>query len=145
MKQSGPLKHFIYPFFIAVAIYLVSYSGIEHLRTRHGPWQVTFTNELSIPALVINEPQLNIANLSITFPGQSAQMTNATMSFAQPQEVPFDVPFGQCVFEDTTFQPGTIAFKLFGHEIQLLPRVLTIDKKEYPWQSNTTMPLAPVH
>jgi hypothetical protein len=63
------------------------------------------------------------------------------MVFDQPQPVPFEVPFGQVIFEDTTFQPGTIVFKMFGHEIQLLPRVLTIDKLEYPWQSEKTVSL----
>jgi hypothetical protein len=24
--------------------------------------------------------------------------------------------------------------RLFGHTVQLLPRVLSVDKKEYPWQ-----------
>jgi len=44
---------------------------------------------------------------------------------------------------DTTFQPGTVVFTNFGHEIQLLPRVLTIDKVERPWQSGTTIDLRP--
>jgi hypothetical protein len=37
---------------------------------------------------------------------------------------------------DTTFLPGTLAFNLLGHQIQLIPRVLTIDGKEMPWGSN---------
>jgi hypothetical protein len=37
---------------------------------------------------------------------------------------------------DATSLPGTVAFELFGHEIQLLPRVLTIDNQERPWRSN---------
>jgi len=36
---------------------------------------------------------------------------------------------------DTTFLPGTVAFQLFGHEIELLPRVLIIDHEEHPWHS----------
>jgi hypothetical protein len=35
---------------------------------------------------------------------------------------------------DTTFLPGTIVFEMFGHEVQLIPRVLTIDKQEQPWR-----------
>jgi hypothetical protein len=46
---------------------------------------------------------------------------------------------------DTTFLPGTLVFELFGHEIQLLPRVLTIDKKEQPWRSNETIALPNTH
>jgi hypothetical protein len=30
---------------------------------------------------------------------------------------------------------------LFGHEIELLPRVLVIDRQEHRWRSGTTMSL----
>ena len=138
MKLPAPFKHTVLAFLIAVVLYTISYRAIEHRRTRDGAWQVAFTNESLVPTLVINEPGLRISHLKITFPGNQATATNAILVFAQPQTVPFDVPFGQCLFEDTTFQPGTIVLKLFGHEIQLLPRVLTIDKLEYPWQSDHT-------
>ena len=36
MKSFGTLKHFIFAFVIALAVYAVFYKGIEHLRTRHG-------------------------------------------------------------------------------------------------------------
>lgn len=145
MKSSGPLKHFVLALVIAIPLYFISFSYIENRRTRHGPWQVTFTNEAGVPELIINEPKLKLANLKIVFPGEPASATNATLTFTQPQQVPFNVPFGQCVFEDTTFQPGTIVFLLFkndnspGHEIQLMPRVLTIDKQEHAWQSDRTI------
>ncbi len=44
-------------------------------------------------------------------------------------------------FMDTTSLPGTVVLKLFGHEIQLMPRVLTVDKKERPWRSEETLAL----
>jgi hypothetical protein len=79
--------------------------------------------------------------LLITFPGQTNPPTTlaAFWSFRQPQDVPFDIPFGKCVFMDTTFLPGTIVLDIAGHEIQLIPRVLTVDKKEIPWRSDTTL------
>lgn len=140
MKSSGPLKHFVIAFVIAVAIYAISYSYIENRRTRQGPWNVIFSTENGVPTVLINEPQLHLANCKITFPGDAASNTNSntnsTLVFERPQPVPFDVPFGKCVFEDTTFQPGTVVFNLFGHEIQLMPRVLTIDRQEFAWQSD---------
>jgi hypothetical protein len=45
---------------------------------------------------------------------------------------------------DTTFLPGTVTFELFGHEIELLPRVLMIDHEERPWLSNHPITLYPV-
>ena len=70
-------------------------------------------------------------------------MTNVTqtLEFSQARAVPFDVPFGKCVFLDPLFLPGTVTFEMFGHEIQLLPRVLTIDKVEHPWRNGETIRL----
>jgi hypothetical protein len=143
MKFPGPLKHFIFAFIIALVLYVSFYRGIEHRRTRNGPWQVTFTNALGAPALIINEPNLSISNVTIRFPGQPPSMTNSFIVFDPPRDVPFDVPFGQCIFMDTTFQPGTVVFSNFNYEIQLLPRVLTIDKVERPWKSGETIDLKP--
>jgi hypothetical protein len=36
---------------------------------------------------------------------------------------------------DTTFLPGTLTLQVFGHEIELLPRVLVVDLKEHSWHS----------
>jgi hypothetical protein len=141
MNRAGHLKHFIFAFVIAAVLYAVCYTAIERRRTRNGPWRVTFTSSSDGSALMINEPKLGISNFTISFPVEKAAATNLTMVFDQPQPVPFDVPFGQCVFMDTTFRPGTIVFKSFGHEIQLLPRVLTIDKKEIPWEPGGSIAL----
>ena len=141
MKSDNLFRHLVVPFAIAVVVYVISYSWIEHRRTRKGPWEVTFTNDTSgAPALVINQPSLAITNLQITFPGETNR-TNASVSFKTPQDVPWDLPYGKCVFMDTTFLPGTITIDLFGHEIELIPRVLTIDQKEMPWGSGKTIPV----
>lgn len=141
MPSPGPQKHFIFAFIIALVVYIVSYSWIEHRRTRHGPWQITFTTYAGAPALVINETRLQISNFTVTFPGQPAPFTNSTISFDPPQPVPFHLPFGECIFMDTTFQPGSLVFVEFDHEIQLLPRMLTVDKREYAWQSGAVIVL----
>jgi hypothetical protein len=140
MKSDNLFRHLTIPFGIAVLVYVIFYFGIEHRRTRKGPWQVTFANDASgAPALVINQPNVGVTNLQITFPGETNRIEKIEMAFSQPRVVPYDTPFGKCVFMDTTFLPGTIVFDLFGHEIQLIPRVLTIDKKEIPWQSEKTI------
>ncbi|EEF59441.1 hypothetical protein [Pedosphaera parvula] len=142
MKSASPAKHFILAFLIALVLYVVFYTTIEHRRTRNGPWRVTFSSDTTnAPIVIINEPKLNISNVRLVFPNMKAPATNATVVFDPPRPVPFDLPIGQCIFLDTTFQPGTVVFNIFGHEIQLIPRVLTIDKKEYPWQSDATIPL----
>ena len=92
---------------------------------------------------MVNQAALRLTNVQISFLDSAASATSspATLSFGQPREVPYDVPFGKCIFMDTTFLPGTVTFQLLGHEIELLPRILIIDHDEYPWRSNTNITL----
>jgi hypothetical protein len=138
MRADNPLKHFAIAFVLAIICYVVAYGFIEHRRNRKGPWQVVFTNTpAGDPALVINQGALAIHNATIRFPGVSMPppVTNQP-EFSQPKQVPWDVPFGKCIFMDTTFLPGTLTFQMFGHDIELLPRVLVIDRQEHPWKSD---------
>jgi hypothetical protein len=145
MKSDNLTRNAVFVFALALALYIVAYSGIEARRTHRGPWQIAFTNDAAgTPQLLINQPALGITNVQIAFPGKT--LPPRTNSFAihpltEPQPVPFPVPFGQCVFQDATSLPGTLAFELFGHEIQLLPRVLTLDKVEQPWRSGAQLVL----
>ena len=142
MKRVGLPGQIILVFVAALVGYAIVYSWIEHRRAAKGPWVVKFSSESGRPAITVNQTELGIQNVHIVF-GEHQRATNATqtMEFSQPRPWPYAVPFGQCVFMDTTFLPGTIAFELFGHEIQLLPRVLTIDKAERPWRSGETIEL----
>ncbi len=142
MKRDPLLKHCLIGFGLALAIYLSSYHWIEHLRTRKGGWQVTFRSDSNgTPALEVTQPKLRISNLTLAFPGQRISLTGllATVVFDRPIT---NVPFGKVVYFDTTFLPGSMVFDLFGHEVQLLPRVLLLDRREVPWQSGTTIRLS---
>ena len=33
------------------------------------------------------------------------------------------------------FLPGIVTMNLLGHEIELMPRTLVVDKKEVPWST----------
>jgi hypothetical protein len=141
MKTDGLLKHIGPVFLVALILYVVAYSGIEHRRTRKGPWVVTFTtNGDNEASLIIDQSVLGLSNVFIVFSGTRppTNVSGAVLRFDQPRPVPYDVPFGRCLFMDTTFLPGTIVLNMFGHEIQLIPRVLTVDRKEYPWPTNRT-------
>ena len=144
MKPQGPAKHFILAFLLALAGYIVFYQSIEYRRTRNGPWRVTFTTSTAdAPMMLVDQPSLAISNVQITFAGEAPPATNSpvTLAFGQPRPVPYAVPFGKCVFMDTTFLPGTVTLQLFGHEIELLPRVLVIDRQEHSWRTDTTIAL----
>src|SRR5262249_7784266 len=143
MKAENPAKHFIVAFLIALVGYVVCYQSIQHWRTRKGPWEVTFfAGSNNVPSLLIQQPGLGITNVQIILEAQAPSSTNqpsTTISFRQPRPVPYDVPFGTCVFMDTISLPGTVTFQMSGHMIELLPRVLIIDRREYPWRSETTI------
>jgi len=143
MKSDGVAKQFSLVFLAALVGYFVLYYAIEGRRKHNGPWQITFTRSASgHPAFVVNQPRLGITNLSLTFTGATTSATNLGMlTFEQPRETPFDVPFGRCIFQDLTSLPGTLTFEMFGHEVELIPRVLTIDKKERPWGSGIVISL----
>ncbi len=146
MKDFGELlKHLAIAFGIALAIYIVSYYLIEHRRYVKGPWEVTFeTVSNNVPALTISQPTLNIAKVQVLFPGEALPTTNmpSQMTFVQPRQWPFPVPFGHIEFEDLTFLPGTVSFSLYGHEVELIPRVIIVDRHQYPWQSGQTFVLS---
>ena len=124
MKPEGLAKPVLVAFLLALAGYSVFYAAIEHRRTRQGPWRVTFArNAVGAPAIRIDQPRLGITNVEVGFAGAVPPATNLpfTLVFDQPKPVPYAVPFGKCVFMDTTFLPGTVTLQLFGHEIELLP------------------------
>jgi hypothetical protein len=148
MKRDNPTKHFLVAFVIAIALYAVTYGWIEHRRNRKGPWQVTFTKGAAGPTMIINQPWLGLTNVSLVFQGDTSKATNSAapndvtrIEFRTPRKTPFDVPFGQCIFEDLTFLPGTVTFRVLGHEIELLPRVLVIDRQEQQWKSGALIRL----
>ncbi len=144
MRLEGPAKHFILAFLLALVGYIIFYQSIEHRRARNGPWQVTFTTGSSnVPTIVIDQPKLAITNVQVHFAGETLRPANApvTLVFSEPKPVPYEVPFGKCVFMDTTFLPGTITFQLFGHETELLRRVLVVDRQERPWRADSAIVL----
>ena len=142
MKSDSLLRHIVVPFGIAVLVYVIFYTAIEHRRTVKGPWRVTFTFDgHREAALSIDQPFLGITNAGVVFKDQllPSDFSSKVLTFAQPRPVPYDVPFGKCIFMDTTFLPGTLVLEAYGHEIQLLPRTLLIDRQEQGWHSGTTL------
>ncbi len=144
MKRDGFLGRAALVFGVAVLLYVVVYNAIERRRNSKGPWQVTFSQlQSGTPAILINQPTIAITNVQISFPGFSGSITNGsvTLDFREARKTPFEVPLGKCVFLDTVFLPGTVALDIAGHQIQLLPRVLTIDGIERKWNSGESISL----
>jgi hypothetical protein len=134
MDSSDRLsRHLLIGFLIALVLYAVIFSADQMMRKRKGPWQVQFTtNAQGFATIIVNEPSLKVTNVQIQFIDEHA--TNfGSVSFASPLR---PTPFGRTKFEDLTYLPGSVAFDFFGQEVELLPRVLYINKKEHPWKPN---------
>ena len=130
------LRHVGTAFIIAIVTYVGFYSCDERLRERKGPWQVTFTQTNGAPMLVVNEAALGVTNVSfIVTNAPHSEPRNKTLRFDVPGQ---GIPFGRVLFEDLTYLPGTVVFDFFGHEIELLPRVLVLDRREVGWERGLT-------
>jgi hypothetical protein len=137
MRQEGILKHIAAALVIAVVFYIVGFTWLERRRHANGPWEVTFRADAAgVPTLAISETKLNISQ-NLLFPHAKAT-PNLSQTITFGQDTP-DLPFGEMEFQDPTFLPGTVTMRLFGHQVELIPRVLSIDRKEYTW--NATNPI----
>ena len=73
------------------------------------------------------------------FSGQKLTQSNTVHAFVFDDPTKTNIPFGEIVFQDLTFLPGTVTLNLFGHEVELLPRVLIIDKEEHAWKTGAVV------
>jgi hypothetical protein len=140
MKSDLP-RVLITTFLIALVLYVASFKWIQYKRESKGPWNVTFaTDAAGTPSLTILQPALNIQNVQITFPEQKIPETNLlqVVKFDKPTT---NAPFGEIVFQDPTFLPGTVMFNFWGHGVELTPRILVINNQAVNWQSNTNIPV----
>ncbi len=142
MKSDRLIKILLIGFSIALAVYIGFFSLIEYRRTYRGPWQVQFsTDSTGTPALLVTHRKLNISK-SIRFPENKVASSNTTQTIVFDNPTNVTIPYGDLVFEDLTFLPGTVTFNFFGHEVELLPRVLLADKLEYAWNSPEIVSIA---
>ena len=143
MDSSDKLpRHLAIGFGLALLIYAVFFTCDQRIRHRKGPWEVIFaTNAAGLPAITVNQSNAGVTNVQIVFRGESlSNAAGGRIVFDKPQQT---VPFGKTKFEDLTYLPGSVAFDFFGHEVELLPRTLYLNKKEYPWKPGATYELTP--
>ena len=144
MDSSDKLpRHLAFAFVLALVIYAAFFTCDQRLRNRRGPWQVTFsTNSSGFPAIMIDQSHLGITNVQVIFHGEwlSNSIAPAKILFNKPQQ---PIPFGSVKFEDLTYIPGSVAFDFFGHEVELLPRTLYLNKVEHPWKAGAVFTLEP--
>lgn len=134
-------RHLAVGFLLALTVYITFFSCDQRLRHRKGPWEVSFhTNSAGYAAITVNQRSMNLSNVQIVFTGESITNAGGNIAFDKPQQ---PVPFGKVKFEDLTYLPGSVAFDFFGHEVELLPRTLYLNKKEVPWRPGAVHELKP--
>jgi hypothetical protein len=125
-------------FVAALVFYLIAYSWLTKKQTANGPWQVQFTtNAAGIPELIIQQTNRGIANVRVRFVGESLSPTQ-TVGFVEFRKPQAHTPFGEVIYDDLMFLPGTVTLDCFGHEVELLPRTLVLNRKPVAWKNNTT-------
>jgi hypothetical protein len=139
MSGNRILPHLIGALILAVVIYAGGFWFDQHLRTRRGPWQIEFTRASDdSPMIVIHQAGLGIDDVQVLFPGEVAPAPSSTIRFDVPER---PVPWGRVKYEDLTYLPGVVTLELFGHEIELLPRTLYVNRQAAAWNSGTNITL----
>ena len=145
MKASRPFRTLLILFALVLAFYLASFYGVEYLRHRKGPWVMRFDRATDgTPIVEISQPHLGINGTRIVFRGEVYTNAAETVSFALPEPTR-PVPFGRVIYEDLTFLPGVVTLDLFGHEIELVPRTLVVNRLGLAWETGMEIFLTPTN
>lgn len=126
-------------FVVAVIFYFVAYHWLSNKQTARGPWHVSFSRDpKGVPEIIIAQPALNIANVRVRFVGETlsaTQRASGVVDFSKPKMA---LPFGEVIYDDLMFLPGTVVLDCFGHEIEMLPRTLALNRRTVGWTNNST-------
>ncbi len=143
MKSGFNAGTVVLLFVVVLVFYLVAFFGIESRRQAGGPWSVEFRNDgTNPPALHVSHPRLGLRAVKLLLHGERLTNAPGAMLFDRVKQSP---PFGKVIYEDLTFLPGVVTFDLLGHEVELLPRTLVVNKQLIPWQSEMTVDLWPTN
>ena len=138
MKQERFSRHLLIAFGLSLALYVFGFWFIERQRVVDDPWEVSFmTNSTGIVKLTVRQESKKLGPVTVQFSETkpAADTFTETIRFDTPRPVPFPVPGGRCVFQDTTFLPGTVVLEFGSNTVQMIPRALTINTNEFAWES----------
>jgi len=127
-------RHLAVAFALAVVFYVASFWWIEHRRVVKGPWEIEFISDASgKPSLQISQRKLHISE-KLIFPDDKVEPPNLSqrVNFSQATT---NLPLGEMLLQDALYLPGTVTMRLCGHQVEVLPRALIVDKKEHSWQT----------
>lgn len=131
-QDNSIVKILLIALLASVVFYFGGFSLNEYLRQRRGPWEITFASpNPQTTSITIAQPHLHVGPVTLNF-------TNATEILPSATTVRFDtprttIPLGQVKYDDLTYLPGVVTLDLLGHEIEMLPRLLYIDRQPFQW------------
>ena len=132
-RSDSLLRHLAVAALLAVGFYIAGFSWIEHLRAAKGPWEMAFiTDGTGRPSLEISQRALKISE-RLSFPDAPLARPNLA-EVVRFRPATTNLPYGEILQQDALYLPGTVTMRLFGHQIQVLPRTLVVDQKERPWK-----------
>jgi hypothetical protein len=141
MQSEGIFKPLLIAFGVALLGYGLMFGCDRHLRTHKGAWELTFSMTAEgLPILTIDQPYHRIRKVSLVIEGEQYEGPTKRLSFDDPS---VSIPFGEIVFLDTTYLPGSISLDLFGHLVDLMPHKITINLKGVPWKEGELIRLRP--
>lgn len=145
MKASRPALFKLLGLFLTIlTIYGLAFLLDGFFRMRKGPWLAVFSAisptqlELSVyqPTLGINGVKITIQREAL----ESVELTQGRVEFRNPNQ---PLPFGQLIYTDLTFLPGVVTMEIEGHQIELMPRALVVNRKPIPWDRLDPLDLKP--
>jgi hypothetical protein len=132
-RSDSLLRHLAVAALLAAVFYIAGFSWIEHMRVAKGPWELAFmTDGTGRPSLEISQRALKISE-RLSFPDAPPARPNLA-EVVRFNQATTNLPYGEILQQDALYLPGTVAMRLFGHRIEILPRTLVVDKEERPWK-----------
>jgi hypothetical protein len=130
--------------FGCAAAFLFLYLAFSQFKFYSNAWSVTFEVSDGQTSLDITSGKFKGNRLLIFFPHA------ATVQATPPQTVVFwkkeaaaQVPFGHVDFVSPRPSPGRVTFRVLGHEVDLRPQAVYLDRIEYKLDSNRIIRLLP--
>ena len=125
-------------FALAVVFYVAAFGWIEHRRVAKGPWVIEFVSDAGgRPTLQISQRQLEISE-ELNFPDDRVGRPNVAEQVVS-SEARTNLPFGEMLMQDALYLPGTVTMRVCGHQVEVLPRTLIVDKKEHAWRTGQVL------
>jgi hypothetical protein len=124
---------------MALLLYIAGFTLNERLRLRRGPWEMSFQARPNGDTEVqIRQPALGIGPVTILFAGEPYTNDVMNVRFDTPRK---PVPVGRVKYDELTYLPGVVTLDLFGHELELLPRTLYVNRVPHAWSLSTNLVL----